>query len=377
MSRVAVAVLFAALALGGCLKKGVARSGPAKAPATVRIGALLPLSGKKAPMGMQQRRAFQLAEEHINSDSEIKVKFIFVDTKSDPKVGETGARKLIEQERLSVVFAFPCAIVYKAQPIADKVGTLLMACNMDPRTAEASPLTFRLFPTLRQQTDEMLKYLDKGDGKRAVVIHLKKPSPDYAVNKLLVPGLKAQGWQVAANATYNKKNRNYKAVVAQVKASNPDVILMYVDKEAVPPLLKLLKQRGLSGKAKILGGINFVFPFKLPAEILEGVIVVAPACAMSARPRVKATWFGREFLRRYGKPPHFFATFCFDGAVLLGHALKENGTSVAGVQAYLKTVKDHAGVTGSITFNDVGDVDQKWEVGVYMNGKLTPIAGKK
>ena len=73
----------------------------------------------------------------------------------------------------------------------------------------------------------------------------------------------------------------------------------------------------------------------------------------------------------------FFAAFCFDGAVLVGHALKENRTSASSVQAYLKTVKDHAGVTGSITFDDVGDTDLKWEVGVYRNGKLEPIAGEK
>ena len=369
--------MFAALVSVGCQQAGLARRGASEPPATVTVGALLPLSGDKAPMGVQQRRAFELAEERINADSGIKVKFLFVDTKSDARAGQAGARELIEQEGVPVVFAFPCAIVYETQPIADKAGSVLMACNMDPRTAQASPRTFRVFAHLRQQTQVMLKHLGKGDGKRAVAIHLDAPSPNHAVTKLLVPGLKAQGWEVAANVTYDKKDRNYKAVVAQVKAADPDVIVMYLDTKAVPPLLKLLKHESVSGKAKLLGGISFAFPLKLPAEILEGITVVAPACAASERRQVETSWLGQEFRKRYGKPPHVFAAFCFDGAMLVGDALREKGGSAAGVQAYLKRVKDYAGVTGLITFDEAGDARVKWDVCIYKNGKLVPAPKRK
>jgi len=378
ISRIVSVVLFSgALVFVGYLQTAFVYLAHAEAPPTVRIGVLLPLSGKQAPIGLQQRQAFELAAAKINADGKIKVNFVFVDTESEPKVGEAGARKLIEQEGLQIVFAFPCAIVYKTQPIAKKTGALLMACNMDPRTAQASPRTFRVFPNLRQQTDVMLRHLGKGERRRAAVIHLKAPSPDYAVAELLIPGLQANGWQMVASATYNKTNRNYPAVVAKVKASNPDVILIYADKEAVPPLLKLLKQEPSTRKATILGGISFAFPPKLPSETLEGVTVVAPVCAISDRPKLGTSWLGKEFRKRYEKPPHMFAAFCFDGAMLVGRALKERGTSISSVQDYLETVKDYSGVTGLITLDDEGDAKVKWEVGVYENGTLTPISKGK
>ena len=93
-------------------------------------------------------RAHELAEERLNAEHGVKVDFLFEDTRSDAKVGEIRARKLIDEQGVSLVFAFPCAVVYKTQPIADKAGALLMACNMDPRTAKASPRTFRVFPNL-------------------------------------------------------------------------------------------------------------------------------------------------------------------------------------------------------------------------------------
>ncbi len=369
---VAVGALVAALVAPGCQP-----AGPDGPSATVEVGALLPLSGSEAPVGLQQRRAFELAEERINAAGGTRVKFIFVDTQSDAEVGQAGAREVIEKQGLPVVFAFPCAVVYKAQPIADRAGSLLMACNMDPETARASPRTFRVFPQLREQTQAMLKHLGNGDGKRAAVIRLDAPAPNNAVTRLLVPGLEAQGWKVAANAIYSKAERDYEAIGAKVKAATPDAIVMYVDAKAVGPLLKLLRREGVSREARILGGISFAFASKLPAEVLEGVVVVAPACAASERGRVQASLLGREFRKRYGRPPHVFAAFCFDGAMLIGDALKHTGGRAAGVQAYLTNVTDYAGVTGPIAFDEAGDAAVKWDVCVYRSGKLVRAVASK
>ncbi|MHC4430672.1 MAG: ABC transporter substrate-binding protein [Planctomycetota bacterium] len=370
---VAVAMSFATFVLADSRETQSVRQRSDEPPTTARIGVLLPLSGKKAPIGLQQRRAFELAEERLNANSGIKVNFLFEDTKSDAKVGQDGARKLIGEKGVSILFAFPCAVVYKVQPIADKAGVLLMACNMDPRTAQTSPHTFRVFPNLQQQTLEMLGYLGKGNGKRVAVIRLRAPSPDYAVTELLLPALEANDWQVATNATFSMKIRDYESVVAQVKAGNPDVVLMYVDNEAAPSLLRLLKQKALLGKVRIVGGISFAFPFKLPSQMLEGVTVIAPTCALSGRPKLETSWLAQEFRKRHGKPPHIFGAFCFDGAMLVGHALKAEGIGTADVQAHLRSVKGYPGVTGSITFDEKGDAGVDWSVGVYRNGKLVPI----
>jgi branched-chain amino acid transport system substrate-binding protein len=338
----------------------------------VRIGALIPLSGKKTPIGIQQRQTFELARERLKAEHGVNVDFIFEDTRSDAKAGEMGARKLINDQGVSLILAFPCAIVYKTQPIADKAGALLMACNMDPLTAEQSTRTFRAFPNLRQQSDTMLGYLDKGGGKRVAIIRLKAPSPDQAVAELL-PALKGKGFEVVADITYEKEARNYEAIVGRIKSAGPDIILTYLDNEAVPPLLKLLKKEKSLKQTKIVGGISFAFSYKLSPEILEGVIVAAPSCVLSGRSRVASSWFGTEFKRRYDKPPHMFAAFCFDSAMLIGHAIKERGSSPADVEAYLKTVRNYPGVTGSITIDKAGDAEVAWDIGIYRNGKLIPI----
>jgi branched-chain amino acid transport system substrate-binding protein len=365
-----VAILVGCVAVDSNRPAPGARHKPDSQP--VRIGALLPMSGKKAPMGIQQRHALELARERLKAEHGVNVDFVFEDTKSDATVGELGARKLIDKQALTLVFAFPCAVVYKTQPIADKAGALLMACNMDPRTAKKSSRTYRVFPNLSQQNDVLLKYLGKGRGKRLAVVRLKAPSPDTAMAELL-PALKAKGWQIVADVAYDKKIRNYQAAVKRLKVAGPEVILMYIDNKAVPPLLKMLKNESSLAQTRIVGGISLAFPYKLPPRILEGVIVAAPTCALSGRPKLASSWLGTEFRKRHGKPPHMFAAFCFDSAMLVGRALKEKGSRPADVHTYLNRVRNYPGVTGSITIDKAGDARVTWEIGIYAGGKLVPI----
>ena len=371
-SNAVVVGLLAGLAVAGCRGTPVSSARPDAEPETVRIGALLPLSGKKAPIGMQQKWAFELAQEKLNAEDGVKVKFVFEDTKNDAKVGEAGARKLIEEQDVAFVFAFPCAIVYKVQPIVDKGGALLMACNLDPKTSEASPRTFRVFPSLRQQAPVMLKHLGKGNKRRAAIIHLEAPAPNRAIGEL-VPVLKAEGWQIMASTSYDLKSPDYGAAVAPIEAAKPDVLFMYVDKGSVPPLLKLIRKSPSLSRTKLVGGVGFAFPFKMPPQMLEGITVVAPTCALSDRRKLHGSWFGQEFRKRHAKPPHMFAGFCFDGAMLLGNALREKGTDVADVQAYFRKVAGYPGVTGSLTLDKSGDAKVSWAVGVYKGGKLVPV----
>jgi ABC-type branched-subunit amino acid transport system substrate-binding protein len=247
---------------------------------------------------------------------------------------------------------------------------------MDPITAGKSERTFRVFPNLRQQNDAILDYLGEGGGKRTAIVRLKAPSPDNATKHLL-PALKGKGWDVVADVAYGKNMPDYEGVVRQVRASRPDLVLMYVDNEAVPPLLKLIKRDATFSRTKILGGISLAFPHKLPPDILQGVIVAAPKCALSESPRVASSWFGTEFRKRHGKPPHMFAALCFDTAMVLGYALKENRSRPEDVQACLSKLRNHPGVTGSITFDRAGDAQVPWGIGVYKSGKLVPVTERE
>jgi hypothetical protein len=68
-----------------------------------------------------------------------------------------------------------------------------------------------------------------------------------------------------------------------------------------------------------------------------------------------------------------FAAFCFDSAMVLGHAIKEKGSRPKDIQAYLNTVTNYKGVTGKIAFDKSGDSKVNWGIGIYKNGKLVPI----
>jgi hypothetical protein len=56
-----------------------------------------------------QRHALEMAQERLKTEHALEVEFVFEDTRNDPKVGEQGVRKLIQEQGVSLVLAFPCA----------------------------------------------------------------------------------------------------------------------------------------------------------------------------------------------------------------------------------------------------------------------------
>ena len=345
----------------------------------IRIGAVLPLSGRSAPLGRGQRCALELAQEKINAEGGIRgrtLEFIFEDSQGKGTVGAAAARKLIDRHRVRILFTFPCEVVYAVQPVTDKAGVLLMAFAMDPRICRASPLTFQVFPNLAQQTDVLLQHLERSEPGRAAVIYMDAAAPGYAVPTLLVPGLKARGWNVAAVIPLKRKDADLKPQVAKLKASNPDLVITFTSPAFIPPILRNLQQQGLLGKVKILGGPGYTFPLKVAPEMLEGVEFVAPTYALRDSKREPLGSFEKQYKERCGRVPPFGSAFFFDGAMLVAEALKQKGDAISGVRQYLTTVKDYRGVSGSISIDDSGDTTVDMAMGLFRSGKITRVQEK-
>jgi len=83
---------------------------PAKllaAEAIVKIGLSYPETGPYAKQGLDQKRAAEIAVEEINAAGGIlgkKIKLIYRDTKSDPKVAKANAIELFDKEGVPMIF---------------------------------------------------------------------------------------------------------------------------------------------------------------------------------------------------------------------------------------------------------------------------------
>jgi branched-chain amino acid transport system substrate-binding protein len=80
--------------------------GGASATETVKIGGMLPLTGKLAKYGDIEHKSFLMAADEINASGKLdgkKIELVIEDTKGKSDVGRSVIEKLIHQDKVIVI----------------------------------------------------------------------------------------------------------------------------------------------------------------------------------------------------------------------------------------------------------------------------------
>ncbi len=95
----AVMAVFLVVGTFGCTKK----EAPApKAKASIKVGIVLPLTGKHAKFGEIEKQSFVMAADEINAAGGIngaKLELLIEDTQGKPDIGRSAMEKLITRTR--------------------------------------------------------------------------------------------------------------------------------------------------------------------------------------------------------------------------------------------------------------------------------------
>lgn len=357
-------VALSAIALPGCQKK----------PEEIKIGAVLPLTGKMASFGEWEQRALLLAEERINEQKMLgktKIKFILEDSKADPKEAVAAVNKLINVDKVKILFVLKSTLVEAVEPITDEAKVLLFAFAMDPELGR-SPYTFRIYPNMRQQNSVMVDYLQRNDAERTAVLYVQTPATEFLVPELLVPGLNEMGKSVVAVESFAGDDKDIRTQVTKIKASDPEIVITQAHHVFLPNILTAFKEMGLLDKVTIVGGLEYTFPIKVSPELLDGIHFVSPTYALEQIDSARATWFEKKCLEKYGEYPGYDPAFFFDAAMIVAGGVKRHGTDVEKLSDYFLTVRDYEGVTGPITIEENHNAQVEMMMGVFRNGERVP-----
>jgi branched-chain amino acid transport system substrate-binding protein len=145
----ALRILFAgAAAISGLLLVG----NPADAQdKTIKIGALLPISGPGSYFGVQDKQGIELALEQLNKTGVNGYKFAvqYEDSSCGPLPATQAAKRLLEQFKPDVVIGEECSDATLAvMPIMEeaKVPLINAGSSAIKITEPGNPWTFRIMP---------------------------------------------------------------------------------------------------------------------------------------------------------------------------------------------------------------------------------------
>lgn len=332
----------------------------AASPLTVRVGVILPLTSGVAAAASSALRGAQMAADDVNAERAVRLVLVTHDDAGSPQKAIDLFQRLSSDPGVAaVVGGLTDMVAVQLSSVAAATQTPLLSPGATGPIPFAGNYFFRTALPSPVQGKALAEHaLAKGLRQASVV----QDSNEYgtAVAEGFSQAMRAGGGVVLSQHLFTDGTRDFGGVVQALQRERPQVVLFagYPDEGEV--FVRQLAQSGL--RVPLLVPDSFASEEVAAALAGRDAVVASVFFADSPFPRVRA--FVREFRTRYGRAPDAFAAQAYDAVRLLAVAVKRLGTGVyrgpgqvdrAKLRDALTGLKDHPGVTGTITFDRLGN----------------------
>ncbi|MFF6787845.1 ABC transporter substrate-binding protein [Streptomyces filamentosus] len=233
--RAVALALVCALALTSCQGAAVSGDAPA-ADGPVRIGVIVPLTGPVSQVGTALRNGLELAVEKVNAEGGVggrPVEYVVVDDAGDPANSTQLARRLIRQEKVTLLFDTITGDTAEAVgKVADEAevpfGTAILG-----DTEHCFPYQWGFGESTRQMLAPAVPALVAKYGKRVAVVGSDYNYPRFYAG-IAEELVKEAGGTVVAREFSPLGQTDWQPVVKRIAAAKPDLVLsMTVGADAV------------------------------------------------------------------------------------------------------------------------------------------------
>ena len=338
---------------------------------TIKIGFHAPLTGFAASDGQSAKIGAELAVEQINAEGGVlgkKLELVVYDDQAAPPQAIPIANKLIGQDKVIVgISGSYSGATRSAAGIFQEAGIpYISAYAIHPDITRAGDFVFRTSFLGEIQGHAGAKLIGDILGKKKVV--LITIQNDFG--KSLADGFKEKaadyGISIINEYEYSIKDRQFGALVAKVKADNPEAIYASGYFFTAGPMISQLKAAGID--VPIIGqeGYDSEKFIEIAGPASEGVIITTSLDRDSDSPATKS--FIEAFEKKAGFKADMVAASAHTAVKVAAEGLKNAGTTdPVKVKDAIQKARVEAS-TGVIAFNDLGEVMKAVQVQVVKNG---------
>lgn len=298
------------------------------------VGVIENLTGPNAPIGIPRQNTLPLLEERFKGGiAGYQVRFVLLDDRTDATVAAQNARKLVEQERASVLIgsgAVPAALaIYQ---VAAEAGVPLLVTSPAleyPGPGSRYPWAFQIPRVGRDMALVVAKDLRDRGVKRVAYIGFSDAWGDDWYNNLVALS-KEYGYEVITNERFARADTSVTGQVLRILAQRPEAVL--IGASSTPAVLphRTLVERGYKGLVYHTHGVTVTAFLQLGGKVVEGALIpsdplpVADQLPASFPTKIQALLYKQLYESRYGRDTAAtFGAYVFDAGYLLEKALPQ------------------------------------------------------
>jgi len=357
------------LAVASALTCGVAMA------KEIKVGAVMPMSGPLAAYGQVTNLGVELAHKLQptlkNGDT---IKLVLVDNKGDKVETATATTRLISSDKVTAILgALTSTNTAQTIAIADKkkIPVIASVATNDKLTAKRTYAN-RVCFTDSFQGEVVANYALSQGLKSAVVVVDQAQVYSLGLAKAFQKAFKKSGGKIVKKIKVTSGDKDFKAVVSQIKKLNPDFLFMPLYHPEASMIAKQSKQLGLKKPMFSGDGVANATFIELGGDSVEGYMFT-DFFDYSNPPSKTSEQFVNFHEKETGnREMNSFTALGADTYNVLIDAMNrcEDPTDSVCVNNEIKKTTNFDGVSGTITINGEGNATRSAVIKEVREGKM-------
>jgi branched-chain amino acid transport system substrate-binding protein len=337
---------------------------------TIKIATQSPLSGDQSVVGVDIKRGAELALEQLGgplADMGFKIELAPYDDQANPDTGVANAKRIVADPAILAIVGhynsgvqIPSSEVYHASGLAN-----VSPANTNPKVTTRGYLEVsRIVGRDDVQGVVGADFAASQGVKTVFVVHDKtaygQGIAEFFKQRAEEIGLKVLGFEGT------EEKANFDALLSPVVAGNPDVVYFGGMAFQAAVLFKQARERGYEGMFLSDDGFDSSDAAKIAgAALTSGAGTYYSTVSGPASVYEGTAKFIEDFKAKFNADPQPFAAQGYDSMAIclkaIENAAKEANNDVPTREAVAKAVralKDFQGITGTFTFNEIGDPEK-------------------
>ncbi len=342
----ATAIFCLGLLVAGCSEKAV------------QVGVVLPLSGENSTYGEAILKGLELAyEEHLADETaSLIVNLSPVDSESDP--GKAGIL-LASQYEQGALIAIGAATSDEAKSmieVIDKFDRVIISPSASsPELTGISSNFYRVWPSDFAAATKMAQFAASDLKVERVVVITEQQSYAKGIHGVFQPAFEGFGGEVVEVIEVPPGTSDLGGLMDRVITLKPEAVYLAGFEQGIGSMIQELRR--LSYKGKILTTSAFALPSSIArvGQDAAGVILTQSVFELDSD-HAHIQKFVKAYEAKFGEKPDIYAAHGYDAMKVVIAALTGRPALPGEVVKGLRDIKDFPGVTGSIQFDEKGDV---------------------
>ncbi|MBW4848123.1 MAG: ABC transporter substrate-binding protein [Lachnospiraceae bacterium] len=242
------ACLSASMVAGCSTGSSSSASGGAK---VIKIGAFEPTTGENGGGGLQELLGMRYANKTHPTvkigGEEYKVELVEVDNKSDKTEAVNAAQKLVSEKVSVVLGSYGSGVSIAAgQIFADaKIPAIGASCT-NPQVTQGNDFYFRVCFLDPFQGTVMANYANDHGAKTAAVITQLGDDYSSGLGSFFKTAFSGLGGNIVSEEQFQTNQTDFKAILTNIKAQNPDIIFAPSSITTAPLIIKQARELGIT-----------------------------------------------------------------------------------------------------------------------------------